>query len=73
MHLEAFKIAEPKLAKKSVILIDDTDVGYSLEKGFHNDEESLGGKGKLLIPYLLEKENYKMIFKGRQTCFLKVK
>lgn len=71
MHLEAFKVAEPKLNNISVILIDDTDVGFTPEKGFHNDEESLGGKGRLLIPFLLEKNNYKMIFKGRQTCFIK--
>lgn len=71
MHLEAFKVAEPKLANYSVILIDDTDIGFSLEKGFYNDEECLGGKGKLIIPFLLKKDNYKMLFKGRQTCFIK--
>jgi hypothetical protein len=71
MHLEAFKIAENKLNEKSVILIDDTDIGYSLEKGFHNDEECLGGKGRLLIPFLQQKDNFKLLFKGRQTCFIK--
>lgn len=69
-HLEAFKAAEDKLAEKAVILIDDTDIGLSEEKGFHNDEESLGGKGRLLIPFLLQKSNFKMLFKGRQTCFI---
>lgn len=69
-HLEAFKIAENKLDKNAVILIDDTDIAFSPEKGFHNDEECLGGKGRLLIPFLLEKKNFKMLFKGRQTCFL---
>jgi hypothetical protein len=71
MHLEAFKTAENKLAEKSVILIDDTDIGYSVEKGFHNDEECLGGKGRLLIPFLQQKDNFKLLFKGRQTCFIK--
>jgi hypothetical protein len=71
MHLEAFKIAENKLSDKTVILIDDTDIGYSIEKGFHNDEECLGGKGRLLIPFLLQKNNFKLLFKGRQTCFIK--
>jgi predicted O-methyltransferase YrrM len=71
-HLEAFKIAEPKLNDNAVILMDDTDIGLSEEKGLHNDEEAMGGKGRLLIPYLLDKPNFKLIFKGRQTCFVKV-
>jgi hypothetical protein len=71
-HLDAFKLAEPKLSKNAIILIDDTDVGYSQEKGYHNDEDSLGGKGRLIIPFLLSKRNYKIIFKGRQTCFKKL-
>lgn len=71
MHLEAFKIAESKLADTAIILIDDTDIGFSVEKGFHNDEECLGGKGRLLIPFLLQNKNFKLLFKGRQTCFIK--
>ena len=71
-HLEAFELGELKLASNAIILIDDTDVGYNVERGYHNDEESLGGKGRLLIPYLLSKKNYEMIFKGRQTCFKKL-
>ncbi len=70
-HLEAFKIAEPKLNNNAIILIDDTDVGFSPEKGYHNDEEALGGKGRLLIPFLLQNNNYEFVFKGRQTCFAK--
>jgi hypothetical protein len=70
-HLAAFQIAEDKLAEHAVILIDDTDIGYSEEKGFHNDNECLGGKGRLLIPHLLNKSNFQLLFKGRQTCFLK--
>lgn len=69
-HMEAFQVAEDKLSEKCVILIDDTDVDYTPEKGFHNDEESLGGKGKLLIPYLLQR-GYELLFKGRQTCLIK--
>lgn len=69
-HLEAFEVAENKLNDDAIILIDDTDIGFTFEKGFHNDEESLGGKGKLLIPFLLEKK-YELLFKGRQTCFIK--
>jgi len=71
MHLEAFKIAEDKLNDGAVILIDDTDIAFTPERGFHNDEEALGGKGKLLIPYLLNKK-FKLLFKGRQTCFIKL-
>lgn len=70
-HLEAFTIAEPNLNENSIILIDDTDIGLSVEKGLYNDEEAMGGKGRLLIPYILDKENYKLLFKGRQTCFIK--
>ena len=69
-HLEAFKAAEDKLAEHAIILIDDTDISYSNEKGFHNDEECLGGKGRELIPYL-KKKGYTLYFKGRQTCFIK--
>jgi hypothetical protein len=71
MHLEAFKIAELKLTDTAIILIDDTDINFSTEKGYHNDEECLGGKGRLLIPFLQNKKNFKMLFKGRQTCFIK--
>jgi Methyltransferase domain len=70
MHLEAFKVAEDKLNDVAIILIDDTDIGFTPEKGFHNDEEALGGKGRLLIPYLLNK-GYKLLFKGRQVGFIK--
>jgi len=69
-HLEAFQISENKLSPGAIILIDDTDIGFTTEKGFHNDEECLGGKGRLLIPFLLEK-GYELLFKGRQTCFKK--
>jgi len=69
-HLEAFLIAESKLSDNAIVLIDDTDIGFSYEKGFHNDEEALGGKGKLIIPYLLDK-GYKLLFKGRQVGLIK--
>jgi len=58
-HLEAFSVAEPKLSKTHLVLIDDTD--YLTEDG---------GKDKLLSPILLEK-NYIPLFNGRQTLFLK--
>lgn len=69
-HLEAYKAAEDKLNKSHIILVDDTDVNITPERGFHNDEESMGGKGAVLIPYLLENK-YKVLFKGRQTCLIK--
>jgi hydroxymethylpyrimidine pyrophosphatase-like HAD family hydrolase len=71
-HLEAFQIAESKLNNNAIVLIDDTDIGLSAERGLYNDEEAMGGKGRLLIPYLLDKPNYKLVFKGRQTCFVKL-
>jgi len=69
-HLEAYRAAEHKLNSRNIVLIDDTDIRYTLEKGYHNDEESLEGKGAVLIPYLLA-NNYKILFKGRQTCLIK--
>ena len=69
-HLTAFKCAESKLNERNIVLIDDTDINFTPEKGFHNDEESLGGKGALLIPYLLS-SGYQLQFKGRQTCLTK--
>ena len=52
-HLEAYEVAKDKLSKKHIISIDDTDIAN-------------GGKGKLLIPHLLN-NNYKLIVSGRQT------
>jgi hypothetical protein len=69
-HLEAYLAAKDKLNDKHIILVDDTDINFTQEKGLHNDEESMGGKGSALIPYLL-KDNYKVQFKGRQTCLTK--
>lgn len=71
-HLLAFKAAESKLNDKHVVLIDDTDINWTEEKGLHNDEESMGGKGAAVVPYLLSK-NYEVVFKGRQTCLIKRK
>jgi hypothetical protein len=61
MHLEAFKIVEPKLNKGAYILIDDI-----------LDQETYVGKGKLLIPYMLD-NGYELIHKGYQFLFKKVK
>jgi len=69
-HLEAYKAAEPKLNKRHIILIDDTDINHTAERGFHNDEDSMGGKGSVVIPYLI-KNGYTVVFKGRQTCLIK--
>lgn len=70
-HLEAYKAAELKLNKQHIILIDDTDIGWSEERGLHNDEECMGGKGRLLIPHLISK-GYTVLFKGRQTCLINI-
>jgi hypothetical protein len=60
-HLEAYNIAKPKLSETHIIVIDDTD--YLTESG---------GKDKLLSPHLI-KEDYFLLFNGRQTAFLKHK
>ena len=56
-HLEAYLSIKDNLSDKCLILIDDTDVGGEY-----------GGKGKLLIPKLIE-DGWKQIFSGRQTLF----
>jgi len=52
-HLEAFEVALPKLGAGHMILIDDTDIAE-------------GGKGRLLVPRLLEL-GYTLVTSGRQT------
>jgi hypothetical protein len=52
-HLEAFETARRKLGAQHAILIDDTDI-----------ED--GGKGRLLIPRLIEL-GYERVTQGRQT------
>ena len=56
-HLESYLSIKDNLSDKCLILIDDTDVGGEY-----------GGKGKLLIPYLL-KDGWKEIFTGRQSLY----
>jgi len=77
-HLEAYYCAKDKLHDKSLILIDDTDV-YSNKIGEmilikdlpqEKREGSYFGKGKLLIPQLLN-DGFKIIFSGRQTLLSK--
>ena len=56
-HLEIYKLLKNKLSNNCLILIDDTDVGN-------------GGKGKLVIPQLLE-DNFIQLTNKRQSLFLK--
>lgn len=60
MHLEAYLAAKDKLSNTHLISIDDTD--------FNTD---LGGKDKILTPYLLENGYIKVLW-GRQTVFVKL-
>jgi hypothetical protein len=55
-HLECFEAARPKLAEKHVICIDDIDVGN-------------GGKGRLIVPKLIEEYGYFVVANGRQAIF----
>lgn len=57
-HLEAFITARPKLSPLHLISIDDTDF-----------IEPVGGKDKLLTPYLLQ-NGYTKIIQGRQSIFI---
>lgn len=59
-HLEAFLAAKDKLSDIHLISIDDTDFNTEL-----------GGKDKLLTPYLLESGYVKVLW-GRQTVFTKI-
>lgn len=56
-HLEAFKKAEHALSETCIIGIDDTDVGG-------------GGKGRLLVPHLLQ-DGWVMLCRGRHTVMFK--
>jgi len=56
-HVEMYETIKPKLSEKCMILIDDTDILN-------------GGKGKELFTKLLE-DGYNVLFKGRQTLFIK--
>ena len=55
-HLECFEAARPKLAPKHIVCIDDIDVGD-------------GGKGRLIIPKLVEDYGYFVVANGRQAIF----
>ena len=57
-HLEAYMAAKPKLAPLHLVSIDDTDF-----------VEPVGGKDKILAPYLLE-NGYVKIIAGRQSVFI---
>ncbi len=58
-HLDAFFAAQDKLSETHLIAIDDTDFNTVI-----------GGKDKLLTPFLLENGYIKVLW-GRQTIFLK--
>jgi hypothetical protein len=57
-HLEAYHAARGKMAPRSLILIDDTDVAF-------------GGKGRLAIPAII-RDGYDLLLTGRQTLLLRV-
>jgi hypothetical protein len=57
-HLEAYVAARPKLARRHLISVDDTDF-----------DTAEGGKDHLLAPQLIA-DGYVPIIKGRQTVFL---
>lgn len=57
-HLEAFEAAREKMAPRSIVLVDDTDVAW-------------GGKGRLAIPAII-RAGYEPVVHGRQTMLLRV-
>lgn len=68
-HLECFNLAEPNLAEKHIILIDDTDI-ESINGELFAVQDNAGGKGRLLVPELLRR-GYKLHFRDRQTMLTK--
>lgn len=56
-HLEAYEMVKDKLSNNVMIAIDDTDIAN-------------GGKGRLLIPKLLE-DSFFILLKGRHTILYK--
>ena len=67
-HLKAFQAAENILHDQSLVLIDDTDVDCI--DGQLVFSEGISGKGKLVIPYAIEK-GWHIVFSGRQTLLSK--
>lgn len=60
MHLCAFQIAEQRMAEESLVLIDDVINTHTYE-----------GKGKFLIPYLIDKPDWEVVQEGYQFLFKK--
>ncbi len=60
-HLKAFKLIESHLSDKALIIIDDI-----------HDTVTFKGKGRLVIPYLMEK-GYRTLYLGYQCIFAKSK
>lgn len=67
-HLEAYEVAKSKMAKKSLILIDDTDVDRI--NGQVVFAEGIAGKGKLVVPKAIQ-DGWTLVFSGRQTLLKK--
>lgn len=56
-HLEAYRIALPKLAKRCLVQIDDTDILN-------------GGKGRLVIPQMI-RDGFDLVTWGRQAILVR--
>lgn len=70
-HLAFWNCIKDKINDDCLILIDDTDLYWDFEqKVYFPDTTAASGKGKLLVPYLLN-NGYKIIFTGRQTLLKK--
>lgn len=66
-HFEALVEAIPKMAEKSIIMIDDTDCDYDeMQNVFIVAETPYAGKGRLAIPYA-RNHGYKIDMAGRCT------
>jgi len=69
-HLEAYLAAQHCIHDNTIILIDDTDVYWDGIE-FHPVFSDHGGKGRLVIPHMIE-DGWEVKFKGRQTMLVKI-
>ena len=62
-HMEAYKVAKPKLRKRTVVIIDDCDVSF-IDGKLQPAVEEFGGKGSMVVPRMI-KDGWKVVDKGR--------
>jgi hypothetical protein len=67
-HVRAYDAARPKLHDRSIVMIDDTDVG--IVDGKLQPVQFPGGKGRLLVPYMLT-QGWRVYSSGRCAVMIR--